>query len=254
MLVSTLQRCALFAGLPRLDLERIAEFTVFKWVPKDDYLFYEGTPVHGFFIVRRGAIKLFRVNLQGREQVIHIFRLHESFAEETVVSDLGFAANARATEDSQVLMVQKHEFLALLKRRPELSLYLLRSLNRHVRILIGLLADLTLKDVKTRLAHWLLEQCPDPESAQPFRIELGMTKNLLAAELGTASETLSRTLGKLRARKLIVTQGKNITLPSPRRLTEFLKNSVPCEATTALWTGSAWTRVRATHAAQAGNH
>lgn len=28
----------------------------------------------GFFIVRRGAVKLYRINLFGKEQVIHVFR------------------------------------------------------------------------------------------------------------------------------------------------------------------------------------
>jgi CRP/FNR family transcriptional regulator len=223
-------------------LDQIAGFTILKPFHKGEDLFFEGATVHGFFIVRRGAVKLYRINLLGKEQIIHVFRLFESFAEETVFSELGFPASARATEDSQLLLVKKHEFLALLRRHPELSLCMLRALGRHVRILVGLLADLTLKDVKTRLANWLLEQCPDPESRRPHTIELNFTKNLLAAELGAASETLSRTLAKLRARRLIAVQGKSITLLSPFKLAEFARrNAAPVEAPT-VWEATAWAR------------
>ena len=240
LIVATLRRCSLFAELPPVILEQIAEFTVLKPLHRGEDLFFEGTPVHGFFIVRRGAVKLYRINLLGKEQVIHVFRLFESFAEETVFSELGCPANARATEDSQVLLVRKHEFLALLRRHPEISLCLLRGMSRHVRILVGLLADLTLTDVKTRVANWLLEQCPDPESRQSCTVEIGCTKNLLAAELGTASETFSRTLAKLRARRLIKVDGKNITLLNPLKLSEFVRRNAASAPAPTAWEATAW--------------
>jgi CRP/FNR family transcriptional regulator len=65
------------------------------------YLFWEGGPVHGFYIVQAGAIKLHRLNRKGQEQVFHVFRPTESFAEETILSDAGYLpADAFATEDS----------------------------------------------------------------------------------------------------------------------------------------------------------
>jgi CRP/FNR family transcriptional regulator len=50
-----------------------------------------------------------------------------------------------------------------------------------------------------------------------------MTKRVLAAELGTVSETFSRTLAKFREQKLITVKGKTITVLSPARLHELLK-------------------------------
>lgn len=240
MIVATLRRCSLFAGLASSILEEIARFTVLKPLVKGEDLFFEGATGYGFYIVRRGAVKLYRVNLLGKEQVIHVFRLFESFAEETIFSSLGFPASARATEEGQVLLVRKHEFLAVLRRHPELSLCMLRALGRHVRILVGLLADLRLKDVKTRLIHWLLEQCPDPESRRPYVVELHLTKNLLAAELGAASETLSRTLAKLRARRLIATDGRTITLLNPMKLSEFVRRNAASAPAPASWETAAW--------------
>ncbi len=242
LIVGTLRRCSLFAELPPAVLAQIAAFTILKPLGRGEDLFFEGTPVHGFFIVRRGAVKLYRINLFGKEQVIHVFRLFESFAEETVFSELGFPANARATEDSQVLLVRKHEFLALLHRHPEISLCLLRGMSRHVRILVGLLADLTLNDVKTRVANWLLEQCPDPESRRPHTVEIACTKNLLAAELGTASETFSRTLAKLRAHRLITVRGNRITLLNPLKLAEFVRRNAVSATPSPAWETTAWVR------------
>src|SRR5207247_1374173 len=147
-------------------------------------------------------INVHRVNAAGKEQVIHVFRTGESFAEATLATDAGYPADARALEASQVLLVQKTGILALLKRQPELALRMLGSMSGHLRVLVGQLEDLTLKNVETRLANWLMKRCPDSQSNQPMKIELKMTKRMLAAELGTVSETFSRTLAKFRAQSV----------------------------------------------------
>src|SRR6516162_2312830 len=85
-IINTLRSCQLFAGLPVADLQDIAEFTVPKSLQKNEYLFHEGDPAHGFYIVQRGAVNVHRVTAAGKEQVIHIFRAGESFAEVAVVS------------------------------------------------------------------------------------------------------------------------------------------------------------------------
>ena len=222
-ITNALRSCQLFSGISLPELSAIAEFTSAKSVPKGAYLFREGDRSVGFYIVQTGAINVHRVNAAGKEQVIHVFRAGESFAEGTLATDKGYPADARALEPSQVLLVQKAGILALLRRQPELALRMLGSMSAHLRILVGQLEDLTLKDVETRLANWLVKRCPDPDSDKPARIDLPMTKRVLAAELGTVSETFSRTLAKFREQKLILVKGKTITVLSPARLTELLR-------------------------------
>jgi CRP-like cAMP-binding protein len=125
-----------------------------------------------------------------------------------------------------VLLIQKAGILALLKRQPELALRMLGSMSSHLRVLVGQLEDLTLKDVETRLANWLVKRCPDAKSEKPVNIELKMTKRVLAAELGTVSETFSRTLAKFREQKLVAVKGKTITVLSPAKLQALLRRNL----------------------------
>ena len=221
-IVNTLRSCQLFTGLPTADLENIAAVTVIKSLEKNQYLFHESEPARGFYVVQRGAVNVHRVNAMGKEQVIHVFRAGESFAEATLATDAGYPADARALEATQVLLVQKNGILALLKRQPELALRMLGSMSAHLRVLVGQLEDLTLKNVETRLANWLMKRCPDPASVKPVQIKLTMTKRVLAAELGIVSETFSRTLAKLREQKLLMVKGNTVLVLSPRRLHEVL--------------------------------
>lgn len=223
---NALRNCQLFAGASPVELAAVAEFTVLKSLAKGSYLFREGDPSVGFFVVQTGAINVHRVNAVGKEQVIHVFRAGESFAEATLATEKGYPADARAIEPSQILLVQKAGMLALVRRQPELALRMLSSMSSHLRILVAQLEDLTLKDVETRLANWLLKRCPDATSEKPVKIQLTMTKRVLAAELGTISETFSRTLAKFREQDLIHANGKTLTVRSPARLAALLRRNL----------------------------
>jgi CRP/FNR family transcriptional regulator len=223
VILNTLRSSQLFSGLPAADLEAVAAFIVPKQLGKGEYLFREGDPSNGFYVVQKGAINLHRVNLAGKEQVLHLFCPVESFAEGTLAGQETYPANARATEPTTVLLVPKTEFTEIVRRRPDLSLRMLGSMSQHLRVLVGLVEDLTLKDAETRLANWLLQRCPRPLRRQPVEIPLGRTKRVLAAEMGTTSETLSRLFAKLRDRKILAVNGKTITVLRPLELQKLLE-------------------------------
>lgn len=225
----TLGNSELFTGLPQEDLKEIAEFTVPKVVTKGDYLFHEEETSHGFYIVQKGAINLHRVNTSGKEQVIHVFRSGESLGVAMLASTTVCPGHARAEVDSRVLLIKRNEFLDMLQHRRELIVRVLGSMCKQCRAMLGRIEDLTLQDVETRLANWLMKRCPDPQSQRPVTIELTTTKRLLAAELGTISETLSRTLAKMRKLNLLEVNGKSITVIRPDKVAIYMDPS-PCQS------------------------
>jgi CRP/FNR family transcriptional regulator len=207
-IAATFRSCQLFSGLPSEDVETIAAFSTVRALAKDDYLFHEGDPSEGFYVVQRGALNVHRVSAAGKEQIIYVFRPGESLAEASIAGR-GYPASARAIEASSVVVVPKAPFLALLARRPDLALRMLGSMSQHLRVLVGLVEDLTLKDVETRFLNWLVKRVPHGAKGA-VEIELGSTKRVLAAELATSSETLSRTFAKLRDEKLIEVRGATV--------------------------------------------
>jgi CRP-like cAMP-binding protein len=216
---TTLRSCQLFSGLPGAELDEIAAFATLRNLAKDTYLFYEGATSEGFYVVQKGAVNVHRVSATGKEQVIYVFRAGESLAEASLASDRGYPANARAIESSTIVVIPKAPFLALLARRPELGLRMLGSMSQHLRVLVGLVEDLTLRDVETRFIHWLVKRCPAGATG-PATIELGMTKRVLAAELGTSSETLSRTFARLREADLLEVRGQTLFVRDAVALTQ----------------------------------
>jgi CRP-like cAMP-binding protein len=222
-LTATLRCCQLFSGLPAEDLGTIAGFAQVLRLAKDAMLFHEGEASRGFYLVQAGAINVHRVNAAGKEQVIHVFRAGESLAEAALASPTGYPANARAVESSTVLLLPKGPVLELIGRRPDLALRMLGSMSAHLRVVVGALDDLTLKDVETRLLNWLVKHA---RAARGGVIPLPGTKRVLAAELGTTSETLSRTMARLRDAGLITVAARNITVHDAARLEGMLRRNL----------------------------
>ena len=219
LIVGDSLRCSrIFAGVPATDIIEISSFSLVRNLEKNDYLFREGEPCEGFFVVQRGVINIHRVSAAGKLQVIHVFHSGDSFAEAALISGEGYPANARALTSSAVILLPKTQFMALLRKRPELALRMLASMGAHLRNVVELLDDLTLKDAEARCIHWLLRHCPDPARDTPAEIRLEHPKRIVAAELNITSETLSRTLARLREKQLIRIIGKTILVLNPRRL------------------------------------
>jgi CRP/FNR family transcriptional regulator, dissimilatory nitrate respiration regulator len=214
---NSLLRSRIFEGLRPPDITEISSFVRVISLEKGETLFREGEQCEGFFVVQRGALSIYRVNAAGKAQIIHVFHLGDSFAEAALASDEGYPATARALTPSAVIVVPKTEFMALLRKRPELALRMIGSMSRHLRNVVGLLDDLTLKNAETRCLSWLLRHCPTPRSSHPCEIELESPKRIVAAELNITSETLSRMLRRFRDQQLIRTTSKGILVLDPQR-------------------------------------
>ena len=67
---------------------------------------------------------------------------------------------------------------------------------------------------------------PGSAERRPANIVLTSTKRALAAELGAAGETISRTLAKFRAQHLLAVKGRTVTVLSPARLAALLRRNL----------------------------
>ncbi|QQR90832.1 MAG: Crp/Fnr family transcriptional regulator [Myxococcales bacterium] len=207
----------LFSALGKEEIEALAGCTSIKSFERREYLFYEGDPAEGFFIIVSGRIHVHSQHRSGRQTTVRIFGPGSSFAE-AVLSGLDhYPVCAQAETACQVLLIRKNDFRSLISKRPEIALQLLGSMSLHLHYLVQQLENLRELSVSERLRDWLLARCKKPLSETSLAIALPGTKTLLANELHIAPETLSRTLGALRDQNWIATEGRTITINNPAR-------------------------------------
>jgi CRP-like cAMP-binding protein len=219
----------LFSGVPGSDLEALAQMAVSKNFPRQAVIFWEGKEAEGFYILVTGYIKLVKSSLEGKEYILRLVGPGETFAEAAVFSDVPYPATAMALEDCRTLFFPKARFLRHLTSSPTLARNLLATLSRLNLHLTRQLEDLSLKEVSARLARYLLERCQESHGRiEPsLSFELPTTKTHLAAYLGTISETLSRTLSRLKSEGVIEMDKSRITIIDPGSLHKMARGNKP---------------------------
>ena len=211
-LIAALRRSRIFADLPSEDLQSVAEACAIRTLEKGEVLFREGEKAEGFYVMQTGAVSIYRLTPDGREQIICVFRPPESFAEVTLGAIEVYPANAVALEPSQVIRIQKTRFRELVCRKPELALHMLGSMSLHLKHLVQSLQDIKGRQVEGRLADWLLRHSPAATAGCPALLTLPITKRVLAGQLGVTSETLSRTLARFKRENLITVDGPKVRI------------------------------------------
>ena len=218
-IVDQLATIPLFEGLPGEQHRTLNGIALARTYRKGQMVFAEGDPGSGFYIVRTGRVKVFKISPDGKEQILHMFGPGDSFGEVAVFTGKGFPAFATAEAPSALLFFPRDAFVALIRKDPSLALNMLAILSQRLQRFAALIEDLSLREVPARLAAHLLylsERDPGADS-----IQLDISKGQLASLLGTIPETLSRIMRRMSRQGMIRLERNHLTLLDRRGLREI---------------------------------
>jgi len=216
--VQQLRSSHLGAGLNEEELGAIGAIARTRTLRKGNLLFVEGDPASGFFVLLSGKLRIYKATAAGREYTIHQIRPGQMFAEVAIFHGGRYPANCIALEDSTVAFFPKDRFVGLIKKSPQISLKIIGSLAAFLRDYNQQVENLSLKEVPSRLATHLIAEAGRAGSNV---ILLDYTKTELARRLGTISETLSRSLRKLKDLGIIEVEHNKITILDLGRLSRI---------------------------------
>src|SRR6266540_607455 len=218
-----LRKSLLFSGLDEENLTEVAEIATRRSFSKGETLFSDGEPATGFYLLASGSLKLCKISPDGKEKVLHFVHPMETFAEAAFFGDGSYPAEARALEKGEALFFPREAFMGLLERNPRFSLNLIVSLSLLLRRFARQIEELTFAEVPARLAAYLLELTE--KKSTTFQgityLDLDMKKGELASRLGTVSETLSRSLKKLKEEGVIDVEGSRVVINDMTRLAKI---------------------------------
>ena len=223
MSIDLLRRCPLFAGLKEEDLKKIRTIASPRQIGKKVVLFSDGEEAKGFYVILSGKIKLYKISSEGKEQILHVVSAPDAFAEAALFLEGSYPAFAEALIDSQLLFFPKRDFIQLIERNPQLSINMIVSLSHFLRRFASLIEELSLKEVSSRIAKYLIDLSlkSAKEGKIPKAVELDLSKTQLASKLGTISETFSRTLAKMKTKGIIDVEKNKIFILNREALEEL---------------------------------
>jgi CRP-like cAMP-binding protein len=213
--IALLRGIQYFRALPSVDLRRLVDCAVVRDVRRGARVFEEGARAEGLVVVMEGRVRLVRRSRGGREQVLHAEGPGATLGEVPLLDGGGYVATAVAAEPSRLLYLPRDVILDTCRRHPDVALGIIHVLARRVRTFAGLVEELSLKNLTTRLAGFLLAESA---AANASTFTLAVTRDEIATRLGTVRELVSRSLGRLRAAGVVEVAGRRVTIRDARRL------------------------------------
>jgi len=209
-----LRRSRLFADLPSVDVNAIADMASMRWFDRGEYLYRQGAAAKYFYVVFDGAVKVSRVMPGGKAIVIDFRGAGQVVGGSSLVAAEEHADDARAVEDVLVATIPLPPAAELLGSRPGAALSLARHLATRLAASQARVAAMSTQRVHQRLGEALLELSRSLGAAvdDVTVINARVTQAELADWIGTTRETASTLLNGLRRAGLIDIEARRIQL------------------------------------------
>lgn len=215
---------SVFSELPPESQEDLLKITRKISLKKGEVVFQEGDPGVGFHFVLSGAVKIVKMNEEGKEHIIHILGPGELFGEVLLFNQGAYPATAIAQSDSLVGVVPNEKLEELVLRNNQLALLIIKALNRRLQVAQQKIRSLALTGAQAKVANTLLAllyERGQEETDQTWRLELDIPKQDLASLVGVTRETLARILSEWQKQKWIEWQGKTLLIHEVIKLKEI---------------------------------
>lgn len=177
-------------------------------------IFREGMPAFGLYILCQGKVKLAKRTRGGHSQILKLLGPGEVLGEKTMFDRECYTCYAKALEDSLLVFIPREEFLAFLRRHPDVALRLLEKLSRESKVFGDRLVEITSRSARERVARALLElaQAFGQETSGGWDIGVELPRAELAEMAGVSTETAIRVLSEFKEKGLVALPGRRIVI------------------------------------------
>jgi CRP-like cAMP-binding protein len=221
--IDFLKNVPIFSDLDEETLAKVAKSGVLKSFKKNNIILSEEDSGSALFVIEEGKVKVSRSSNDDKEVILAIINESDFFGEMALLDGMARSATVTALEDTKLFMIQRNEFLELLKNYPEVSIALLTELTRRLRASSMKVKALSLKDAEGKVATVLLELADHIGKIKQGVVEVDHLpyQQELANMAGTSRETISRTLHSFAKKGLVELDGSKLRIVDYEKFKEL---------------------------------
>ncbi len=207
-------------NLPEDEYNSLCRNMTEQQYSKGDVLFREGMAPGGIFFIKRGKVKKYKLDREGKEQIIYVANTGELIGYHAILAEERYPDSAATIEESLIAFIPKEDFLETIQRSSILSRRLLKTLSHEFAVLTNSISMFAHRSVKERLAVTLivLREKFKEETVEGEDIVINISRNDLANMVGTAVENVVRFLKELKTAGIVDTAGRKIYIRDVKQL------------------------------------
>ncbi|MBL8700608.1 MAG: Crp/Fnr family transcriptional regulator [Alphaproteobacteria bacterium] len=187
-------RHPLFGNLPPEDIESIASYARVERFRKGATIFHKGDLGAGLMAVLLGEVKISVPSSEGKEAVLNIIRAGQVFGEIALLDGQPRTADAVAMSDCDLLVLDRREFVPLLRSNPDLALRIMELLCARLRRTSEQVEDVMFLHLEGRLAKALLRLSRDQGQGGESARCVAITQRELGQMIGMSRESTNKQL------------------------------------------------------------
>lgn len=204
------------------ELQALSEDRETRHYRKKDFVFQEGSYPKQIYFINKGKIKICKTNDDGREFVISLHGQGDFIGYLAMLQNSTYLENAIVLEDAEVSMIPRDDFFQLLHNNRDVANRFIKLLASNVLDKEERLLELAYNSVRKRVADALLRLQTRYKEADKKFFTMAVPRDDLASMVGTAKETVIRTLSDFKSEGLIEVHGSKITIKKTAELERML--------------------------------
>jgi CRP-like cAMP-binding protein len=214
---------SIFCQLTTTDLSELSQHKTMNKYKKGQNLFLEGNPPFGLFCINKGKIKLTKTSEDGKETIIKIAQPGEVLGHRSLFALESYRATATAMEECEVCFVDKSYLDKVINKNPSVALEIITHITRDMGAMEEKMVGFHQLNVREKFAHFLLDMKKHfgESTNEGIFLNVKLTREEMASMIGTATETLIRTVTEFKEEMAIKLDGKKIFIINEEKLKEL---------------------------------
>ncbi len=210
----SLKSIDLFSLLSDDELAEISGKITVRRFKKNDMILHEEDTSEFMYIILSGKVKVLQMTEEGRETILAFHEAGDFFGEMSLIDGKTVPAAVAAIENSEVAIISKNDFYALLFVQNKVLVQLLRIFCARIRGAYERIQILSFNNAAQRVKTLLimLSEMNGQETEKGTRLNLKLTHQNIADMTGITRETVTRILNKAQKDGDIFFEGKTIFL------------------------------------------
>jgi CRP-like cAMP-binding protein/CheY-like chemotaxis protein len=200
------------------SLKKLSEEKDVRIYKKKDDIYKEGGYPKGIYFVSKGKVKIYQTNELGKEFITELHTEGDFFGYLSLLKDEKYSSSASTLEDSEIYMIPKEDFFSLIYKNAEVSKKFIEILSNNLLENEKQLVKLAYNSVRKRVAEALIKLSDKYKKEEDQKFSMNVSREDLANLVGTATETVIRTLSDFKEDKFIEISGGCITIINYEKL------------------------------------
>jgi CRP-like cAMP-binding protein len=202
-------------------IQKLSEQYNIENYDKKQMLYQEGKRPRFLYYLMKGKVKGFKSHEDGKEYITNLYSDGDFIGYAALIEDVNYDDGAGILEDAEIMQIPKDDFLQMIYTDISIASKFIHIITHNVKEKEDRLLSLAYSSLRKRVAKALvdiLEKFNLIEQTTPIEI----SREDIAQYVGTATESLIRTLSDFKAEKLIEIKSGKIIVNNVEKLKNLL--------------------------------